>query len=516
MNAVPKNVVTLNTNNDTARCLNSEIMVLGALMIDNAIFEAVVTKGNLTAYDFSSEYNQILFKAICALQRTNTAFDPVTLADYLDLDRPKKEGWLSELGNIANNTPSSSNAASYAKVIKEASLKRQGEQVAHLMQQAIRSSNDPAQVINKAIGELTQLSATTQQKSLLHWSSGDDLAEQAKAPHFLINNILESDAHGILGGASMTYKTFAALRMMQSICTGHDFFGHEVFTADKVIYVCGEGKGALERRLKALKITNGGFNNNLIVINESIKIDNAIDMAKLRTLIDEVNPALVIFDTFASLVSDTDENSPSDVGRTLRLIKETCRNGKTSSLIIHHHGKDTTKGLRGASNFTNDVDFSFEMKREGEAMITTLSCKKMKDGEHFGEIYMKAQVVDLGISRQDGQSTTSLILTESEYTPSSRKADKPLKQDDQNVLSKIYEAINLNGIEPTTEVKQLYPDSERNTPQQIVHIDLLRPLIYPLLNVADKSKRVILKRSIDKLVQSGKVMFYNNYLWITE
>lgn len=194
--------------------------------------------------------------------------------------------------------------------------------------------------------------------------NGDDLAVKAKAPNYLINNILETDAHGILGGSSMSFKTFVAIRLAHSICTGKPFMGREVFYSGKVLMACGEGQGAFSRRIKAVKMVDGDFNNNLMVLNEPVRIDNKADMARFKQAIKEFNPALVIFDTFASLVSDTDENSPSDTGRTLRLIKETCRNNHTSSLIIHHHGKDSSRGLRGASNFTNDVDYTFSLERQ--------------------------------------------------------------------------------------------------------------------------------------------------------
>ncbi len=89
------------------------------------------------------------------------------------------------------------------------------------------------------------------------FSNGDDLAVKAKAPNYLINNILETDAHGILGGSSMAFKTFVAIRLAHSICTGKSFMGHDVFYSGKVLMACGEGQGALSRRIKAVQIVDG-------------------------------------------------------------------------------------------------------------------------------------------------------------------------------------------------------------------------------------------------------------------
>lgn len=350
----------------------------------------------------------------------------------------------------------------------------------------------------------------------LQWDNADDLASTATAPRYYINNILEEDSHGIVCGASMSFKTFMILRLAYSICTGLDFFGHTVFAAGKVLYICGEGKGALARRTKALELNLGSLNNNLFVLRDVISIDNKMDMFRLRKAIKSVEPTLVIIDTFASLISNTKENDTSEVGRTLRLIKETCRNGKTSSLIVHHFGKDATKGGRGASNFVNDVDFYFEMIRDANTMITTLVCKKMKDGDNFENINMLAEVVDLNLIRQDGSATTSLVLTSTDQKPLLNKKGKSLDAKHQNILTALVEAVKTNGIATPIEIVNHYSDAAHLCPQKVVHLKDFRQLAYVYLDVVDASKRVTLKRCIDKLVFCDKASICNDYIWCSE
>jgi hypothetical protein len=350
-------------------------------------------------------------------------------------------------------------------------------------------------------------------KSRLTWSDGDEMADNATAPEYLINDILETDSHGMLAGASQAFKTFADLRIVYSICTGNDFFGYDVFTTGKVLYVCGEGRGALKRRLKALKITEGDFKGNLCVLDHPLRIDNDVDMAMLRRAIETINPVLVVFDTFASLISVTNENDPSEVGRVLKLVKETCRRGKTSSLITHHYGKDESKGARGASNFFNDADFFLEMARVSGSMLATLSCKKMKDGETFEDIYVQAHVVELGIIRQDGKMATSLVLKPTNEKPDTGKKGKPLNTLHTKILTALYEALNAHGIEPPPEIISRFPDSPKNCPKKVVHISDFRSLAYPHLNVAQNSQRNTLKRCITILEDNNKASFYNDYLW---
>lgn len=349
--------------------------------------------------------------------------------------------------------------------------------------------------------------------------NGDELATTAKAPNYLINDILETDAHGILGGASMAFKTFVAIRLAHSICTGKPFAGREVFHQGKVLMACGEGQGALSRRIKAVKIVEGDFNNNLLVLNEPVRIDNKADMARLRLAIDEFKPALFIFDTFASLVSETDENSPSDTGRALRLIKETCRNNHTSSMIIHHHGKDVARGLRGASNFTNDMDFSFSLEREADSMITTLSCRKMKDGDNFTEIHLEAVPVELGLTRQDGKPATSLIIKESSVVPL-KKTSKRITPNEEKVLQSLRKAIERDGISPPNSITSLFDDSPENIPHKVVNLEFWRELAYEAITVNSEpekmqhAKKIAFSRCYGSLEKNYLIGLHGGYAWL--
>jgi putative DNA primase/helicase len=241
------------------------------------------------------------------------------------------------------------------------------------------------------------------------WISADDMALNAKAPVYLINNIIESKSHGLIAGSSQSFKSFCVIKIAHSIATGKEFFGNEVFDTGKVLYVCGEGLNALGRRVKALSIVEGGFNNNFFILERPLFIDNIAEMDWLRQQLNELNPVLVIFDTFSSLATSTKENANEEVARTLKMVSDCCNESGSSSIVVHHYGKDVEKGSRGASAFFANVDFEISMVRAND-MNVVMSCKKAKDSEYFTEISMKAHVVDLGLPRQDGKNSTSLIL----------------------------------------------------------------------------------------------------------
>lgn len=245
----------------------------------------------------------------------------------------------------------------------------------------------------------------------------DTLASEAKAPAYIVDKVLETDSHGLCYGGSGSYKTFWALKLAHSVATGQPFMGNPVRRSGKVVFICGEGTNGIGRRVKALSLRYGSTEGNLKVITAGVDISNEQIMKLLGEALEQVKPELVIFDTFAALNGGIDENSPSEVGKLLRAVKENCRRSGASSLIVHHSGKDQRKGARGAGNFYNDMDFVYSIKREpnmGDRVIkvTTFNPEgKMKDGEAF-VMTCEAFSVDLGIRDEDGKPVTSLIIDE--------------------------------------------------------------------------------------------------------
>jgi hypothetical protein len=244
---------------------------------------------------------------------------------------------------------------------------------------------------------------------------GDELVANCKPATYLIDGVLEADSHGLMFGASGSYKSFLALRVAHSICTGQAFGTMKVRRIGPVVYVCGEGQGGISRRLKAQVKKLGAFGDNLEIIFTGVDLADDRCMKALGAQLAPLQPVLVIFDTFAALNGGIDENNPSDVGRCLRGVRLCGQACGASTLIVHHSGKDSSKGARGASNFYNDTDFVWALSSTGVGLEKVVDATthgptgKMKDGEPFS-CHFKAVQVPLGIFNEDGVEDTSLVI----------------------------------------------------------------------------------------------------------
>ncbi|HCS5506620.1 TPA: DNA primase, partial [Escherichia coli] len=86
-------------------------------------------------------------------------------------------------------------------------------------------------------------------------------------------------------------------------------------------------------------------------------------------------------------------------------------------LVVHHSGKDETKGARGSSAFRASLDAEYRIRREGadsEALV--ISCTKMKDAEELKEAAYDLRVVEL-FTDTDGELITSLVVVDKPRPP---------------------------------------------------------------------------------------------------
>jgi hypothetical protein len=364
------------------------------------------------------------------------------------------------------------------------------------------------------------------EKTHLVFDYADDMAAKATAPKFLIEDILNEDASGILGGSSQSFKSFTALGMAHSICSGKPFMGKQVYETGPVVYICGEGEGAIARRFKGLIIEHGGFNNNFIILKTSISIDNTIDMAALKTELRKIKPKFVIIDTFASLISTTEENSTSGVGAVLRAVKETCRNAdgsrSTSSIIVHHFGKDRNAGLRGASNFTNDTEFVFLLERTKDSYETVMTCFKQKDGEAFSPMSLKAKVVPLGLTMQNGKEATTLVMIEGE--PIDAESKQPILNNETQELFNLLHEVICDGVNVPDTFRIYATTNDLNilSGKMILERDFKEKYYsYRISHLkksseSDSAKRSAYTRCKKALEKTSKALFYNDYICLSE
>lgn len=104
--------------------IQAEQSVIGGLLLDNSAWPKI--HDVLVEKDFYTKAHQYCYRAIRVLLSEGNPADVLTVSDFLETKGFLDEiGGLGYIGLLARDTPSAANIASYAKIVRDRSLRRQ-------------------------------------------------------------------------------------------------------------------------------------------------------------------------------------------------------------------------------------------------------------------------------------------------------------------------------------------------------------------------------------------------------
>ncbi|GAM58173.1 DNA helicase, phage-associated [Vibrio ishigakensis] len=261
---------------------------------------------------------------------------------------------------------------------------------------------------------------------------------------WLIKGLLPSESLCMLCAAHSTLKTFTALDLSCAISTGLSWNGRKT-RKSKVLYIAAEGQKGISKRIKAWEIANQELADDVLVLGRSVEITNALQMRNLIQIVKETSSEdgskieLVVIDTLSQCLVG-DENSSRDMTAFIRACSELRHEAGVSVLIVHHAGKDASKGPRGHSSLPSNIEAMFRVthnkKRENSVIFHN---DKQKDMDTADKITLDFSVVDLGISDDEGEPVTSLARFcsngDTQHQPRNSKTYTQPESDDHKIIS---------------------------------------------------------------------------------
>lgn len=274
---------------------------------------------------------------------------------------------------------------------------------------------------------------------------GDEFA-QLVATEWIIKGVLPKAELGIVFGESGSGKTFKVLDIAMAVATGTEWRQRAV-TQGAVVYIAAEGSGGFKKRLRSyaqhhlLDLSDVPLYVIPAAPNLLQKAD-ALDVAK-AVLSLGVKTSLVIIDTLAQTTAGGNENSGEDMGLALSHCKGIHKATGAMVLLVHHSGKDTSKGARGWSGLRAACDVELEVTRFDQERILALT--KQKDGDDMLEFGFKLTTVSLGFD-SDGDEITSCVTEPVDGTQRKvRGTGKKLGHNERLVLRTMGEMMSGEG-----------------------------------------------------------------------
>ena len=214
-------------------------------------------------------------------------------------------------------------------------------------------------------------------------------------------------AVGLAGlyGPSASGKSFLGFDMAAAIAEGRRWFDCRVEAAP-VVYVALEGEAGFKLRAQAWETYTGRkLPAGLTMVMQPFKLTEPQDVRDLAAVVPA--GAVVFVDTLNRAAPTADENSSRDMGEILEAAKRLQSLTGGLVTLIHHTGKDATKGLRGHSSLFAAMDSAVEVSRDGDRREWKIA--KAKDGADGDAHPFKLQIEALGID-DFGDAVTSCVV----------------------------------------------------------------------------------------------------------
>lgn len=234
---------------------------------------------------------------------------------------------------------------------------------------------------------------------------------------WLIKGVLPRGDLGILYGQSGSGKTFVALDIAMALACGVQWRGHRVPKPVRVLYVAAEGAGGVGNRIAAYLNTHGiETPGNLGVLPGTPSLLERDDMKEVLASVCAVGGfEVIIIDTFAQVTPGANENAAEDMGRALSNLRALATATQAMPILVHHAGKDASKGARGWSGLKAAADVQIEVIRR-ESGSREIHVEKLKDGKDGARFGFELDVVDLGVD-EDGDPVSSCVVRHTNAAP---------------------------------------------------------------------------------------------------
>ena len=366
----------------------AEESVLGAMLCSGRAIEDA--RDLIGPEDYYSANHGSIHNAIVSLADRREGVDCVTVAAELE-----RSGLLDRIGGsgalvaLMAGAPTTTNAAHYARIVAGFAERRQLIMAADTLAQAARDGDDDAKVSALAILDRHRAAEPSTILDQLRANSYAGEAIRAIAdPPALVPGWLQRGGLGMVFGAPKTFKSYITLDLGLRLSAGMAWAGRPL-PESRVLYLALEGGAVNRQRVEVwARHHNCSIPESFTMFCGRLALNLLENVSALTKYLVEISADMVIVDTVARAIPGTDENSARDIGGFVAALDQIREDTGAACLLVHHAGKDGTRGARGSNAFFGAVDLEAECIRDlGGVVVKTTATKGYAEPEpmRFGQ-----------------------------------------------------------------------------------------------------------------------------------
>ena len=219
--------------------IEAEQAVLGAILLDSDVFISVLEY--VSADDFYSRANQLIFEAMEELNRDDEAIDALTVQQKLNnMHMLENVGGYEYIFQLANDTPTAANAEYYARIVEEKSLLRKLIQASNkIARESFEQEESVSVILDEAEKSILNVAENRNRNGFIHirdvvfesMQNLDDLSKNGQDVTGIQTGYPDLDAMTaglqpeeliILAARPAVGKTAFALNIAQNVATKQD------------------------------------------------------------------------------------------------------------------------------------------------------------------------------------------------------------------------------------------------------------------------------------------------------
>jgi len=364
----------------------------------------------ITGVDCANRLNNMLGgRPLCVTQSVKQSFRTGEryeyLHDYLDWVRPVYTA--DELKKIKRDADAR-DAANKKRILAEWDAAPEADTIKR--KRTGESNKETRSELNNVVPINRNKEAPRKPEELLLYQfiPMTEFVGELKEREFYIEDLIPKDASfGAIYGESGCGKSFLVTDMLFAIHRGVAQWGGRHVEQARCAYVCAEGQHDATFRARAYAKKHGVDLADLPpVMAVAPNLADSKVAAAVLTNARKLAVQILVIDTLsATLIGD--ENSGVDMGAYVRNCQDIARQANCLVILIHHSGKDASKGARGWSGLRAALDLEVNVTRDGESRVAKIT--KSKGGADGGVFAFCLKPVVLGQDKR-GKDFGSMVL----------------------------------------------------------------------------------------------------------
>lgn len=343
---------------------------------------------------------------------------------------------------------------------------------------------------------------------------------------YIIKGLLDEGAFALIFGGSMAGKTFLVIDMALHLAAGRPWFGCRVASGIGVVLVANEGFKGAHKRLRAaarhhgieldglpLAVNNQGINlgTNRNLVQYRIELERAIRIVREKG----ARHVVVIFDTLATTWVGVDENDSAGLGAVIAQMN--AMKAHVTPILVHHPGKDASKGPRGHSSLFAAADTVYRVQQDAGSINRTLTVDKQRDGECGVPYTFELERVNLGFDA-DGDARSTRVVR---FTGSGQRQERKGVQQDRRVTLKGQPLLAYRALLAAVAASGVQRDTDTVSGRvKAVGLADWREAFYEARGAKAREERnsanTAFNRVYPDLIANGQVCSENGWFWLPD